>query len=145
MPRKEYHIQRTPIPEGYQIYEEWLEVAGVHRRRADVIAFIKGRDPWLEFELEPTNRRDPNAIKVIGCTKGLFGPERRHIGYVPAELAARIAKTGLRELVKPRLWKTYLGDDGYVEVGFQLLGPVGHEARGAFGTSGRHARSSTGP
>lgn len=134
MPLRQYHIRGTPIPEGYQIYDEWLTVAGVQHRRAEVAAFIKGRQPWLEFELEPSNRHDPNAIKVIGCNRGLLGPKRRHLGYVPAEVAERIARGGFRGLVRPRLWKTYLGDSGFVEVGFQLLGPVGrkHEYEALF-------------
>jgi len=121
-----YHLQESPIPEGYQIYEERLEVAGLVYRKKDVARFIRGRRPRLEFEREPTNKHDPNAIKIIGISESpLFGPRKRHIGYVPAEIAERIVAGGYWNRVLPRLLHTYLSDKGFVEVDFQLLGPRG--------------------
>lgn len=45
-----------------------------------------------------------------------------HVGYVPANIAKQITNLSTEEC-KARLLKTYLGDSGYVEILFQMLGP----------------------
>jgi hypothetical protein len=128
MSSSEYHLQRQPIPAGFQIFEERLEVAGVSHRRDAAYAFAKSREPWLEMERDPGNAHDRNAIKVLGCSKGLFGTKRRFIGYVPRDTAKRIVEGGWFDRVRVRLLKTYAGDSGFVEIGFQILGPKGELA-----------------
>ncbi len=120
-----YHLDKQEIPEGFQIFEERLEVAGVGFRREDAAAFATAKENWLEFERDPENEHDQNAIKVIGCNKGFFGTKRRFIGYVPKEIARTIVEGGYWGQVRPRLLKTYVGDQGFVEILFQVLGPKG--------------------
>ena len=120
---KKYHLDEQPIPEGYRIYEERLDVRGVQHRRADAISFARARGQWLEFEREPRNTNDLNAIKVLGCWRGFFFTKRKHIGYVSRETAARVVETAVSD-VRPRLLKTYVGHDGYVEIEFQIIGPA---------------------
>jgi hypothetical protein len=45
------------------------------------------------------------------------------LGYVPAEDAAKLVRLGLADSVRPRLMKTYLGTDGFVEIEIQIIGP----------------------
>jgi hypothetical protein len=119
-----YHLD--DIPEGFQIFEERLEVAGVGHRREDAAAFVRGTHLWLEFKRDTANPYDKNAIRVIGCSRGFFGTTRRYfIGYVPAPAAEAIVEGRYFERVRPRLLKTWIGDTGYVEVMFQVLGPKG--------------------
>ena len=123
------HYHLPDIPEGLQIFEERLEVAGVHYRHDDASAFASGRDLSVEFEREPNNQHDKNAIRIIGCRKGFFGTKRHFIGYVPSEVAADIVEGGYYTKVMPRLLKTYVGDSGYVEILFQVLGPTGERLK----------------
>lgn len=58
-----------PIPKGSKILSGGIDVAGIHHRKGDAIAFLKGKDHMLEIHLEPKNQFDPNAIAVIGITK----------------------------------------------------------------------------
>ena len=127
-----YHLKDIPV--GLQIYSERLEVAGVSHRRAAAVRFAKAKGQWLELEPEPTNRYDRNAIRVIGCWKRLLSTAREFVGYVPKGVAAVIARGGFLNDVQPRLLKTYLGDEGYVEVLFQLVGPKAraHEFKQSF-------------
>jgi hypothetical protein len=127
MTKSTYHLQEQEIPEGFQIFADRLEVAGVSFRKGDATAFASSKDGWLEFEREPGNRQDKNAIRIIGCSKGFFGTKRRFIGYVPKEFAKMIVEGGFWERVRPRLLKTYVGDSGFVEVLFQILGPKGQK------------------
>lgn len=124
--KRDYHIKESPIPAGFQIYEERLEVAGVQHRLADGQRFIKGKDYEISLEADPTNPYDSNAVKVLGSSKGLWGRKSRHIGYLPADTAMRVTAFGISD-VCPRLLKTYLGKSGYVEVLFQVLGPKGRK------------------
>jgi hypothetical protein len=120
------HLSQHPIPPGYQIYERMIEVAGIHHHKAAATRFVRGRGLSLALEREPSNRHDPNAIKVLGCSTGLMGAQRQHIGYVPKEIAAAIVTGNYSDHVQARLDRTYLGDRGFVAVRFQLLGPKGH-------------------
>jgi hypothetical protein len=123
MPSANYHPD--DIPEGFQIFEERLEVAGISHWKQDAAAFVRGKHLWLELERDAANPHDKNAIRVIGCSKGLFSTKRYFIGYVPAHVAEAIVEGRYFERVRPKLLKTWLGDTGYVEVLFQILGPKG--------------------
>jgi hypothetical protein len=122
-----YHLPE--IPDGFQIFEERLEVAGVKYQLDEARAFAAGRDLTLEFEREPENPLDKNAIKIIGRRKTVFGSKHHFIGYVPSDVAAAIVEGHFYDRVAPRLLKTYIGDSGYVEILFQVLGPKGQRLK----------------
>ena len=89
--------EEQKIPEGFQIYEERLEVAGVKIRKDEAIAFAESNNRWLELERDEGNKHDKNAIKVIGCSKGFLGTKRRLIGYVPKNVSKLIVERGFGE------------------------------------------------
>jgi HIRAN domain len=121
---KQYHLDEYPIPKGFRIYQDRVPVMGVATRRADVAAFCKGSDRKLAFLEEPENRHDPNAIRIVGSWKGWLFRKEKLLGYVPAEEAAKLARLGLADSVLPRLLKTYVGTDGFVEIEIQIIGPI---------------------
>lgn len=120
-----YHLSTQPIPEGFQIFEDNVLVAGVNFQRAEVLAFAKADNVWLELERDSENIHDSNAIKVIGCCKTLQNFERHFIGFVPRGLSKVIIEKNYFKTIQPRLSKTYVDDYGYIEVLFQILGPKG--------------------
>jgi hypothetical protein len=140
MSTRKYHLDEQEIPDGFQIFEERLEVAGVSFRKEDATAFATAKEGWLEFERDLGNKYDPNAIRVIGCSKGFSGTERRFVGYVPKEVSRAVVEGGYWGQVRPRLLKTYVGDRGSVEILFQVLGPKGkkYEFRQAYTPQGNH-------
>lgn len=120
-----YHLKEQKIPYGYEKYIECdgIEVAGIHHRLDEAAKFVNHKDnTWLEFEPEPLNKFDNYAIKVLGCYKENNETIKLHVGYVPAKLAKHINIFSFNECV-PRLFKTYIGKSGFVEIRFQLLGP----------------------
>lgn len=123
MSKAVYHLNDHPIPEGFQLYQDRIPVAGLFARKAAGIAFCRGREKRLRFEPDPTNVHDQNAIKVMGSWKGWFSRKEVHLGFVPAEEAATIGKLDLAEKIQPRLLKTYDGTDDFVEIEFQIMGP----------------------
>ncbi|KAB2679640.1 hypothetical protein F9K85_01595 [Brucella tritici] len=120
---KQYHLNEYPIPEDFRIYRDRVPVMGVTMRKADAAAFCKGSGKQVAFERESNNRHDPNAIRIVGSWKGWFSRKEKMLGYVPAEDAAKLVRLGLADSVRPRLMKTYLGADGFVEIEIQILGP----------------------
>jgi hypothetical protein len=107
-----------PIPEGYQIYKRMLFVAGITFRKNDAALFIRSGCETLEFEREPNNPKDKNAIRVMGIT-----PTARHfVGYVPKEISKRIMKAGVFDKIRPRLDRTYHGVVDFLEIRFQIIG-----------------------
>lgn len=115
-----------PIPDGMRIMEGHIEVAGIPHRMANAVAFARRAQQYLELEREPNNPHDPNAIKVIGVSKGWFFWRRHFLGYVPRETAAIIAENRLWGRIKPRLRSIWAG--GYVKdtvyVNFDILEPI---------------------
>ena len=135
-----------PIPEGYRIYKgapsddlnavHW--VVGLQHRMnavADWLDAVRKTDYiGLECVREPTNKVDPNAIKIIGCSRvrkgGFLGiggnliPRQYHIGYVRATAAKQLRADGLLEVATVRFHSIWYGDDpGKVGVNYQLLVP----------------------
>ena len=127
MATRNYHLQSQPIPDGFQIYEDWVDVAGIHVRKSAAIAFAMSRAGWIELERDYVNQHDKNAIQVLGCNKGWFGTKRRLIGYLPRDVARRVVENGFWGLIRPRLLKTCVGDTDFVEVVLQILGPKGKQ------------------
>jgi hypothetical protein len=119
----ENHTDHCPIPVGYEVYEKWLDVAGVSYHKTAVARFIMGNDLRLEFERETGNAKDPNAIKMIGVCGAGRKERRYHVGYLPHEIAAAVVMGRLWGEVQPRLIRTYLNESGAAEIRFQLVGP----------------------
>lgn len=126
MVHKKFHLEEQPIPDGYQIFQDRIAVAGLFKRKHAGMAFCRGRQWQLRFEREASNRHDPNAIRIFGSRRGWFIKWEKLLGYVPAEQAARIVALQLEDHVRPRLLKTYIGNGGLVEIMFQLTGPKEH-------------------
>lgn len=125
-----YHLQgaEQEIPDGYQIFEERLDVAGIAFQKDAATAFCESkRGQRLELEADFQNKHDKNAIKIIGCAKGIFGTKRWFIGFLPKQIAKAVVEGGYWGQIKPRLLMTRTGYQGYVEVLFQLLGPKGKQ------------------
>lgn len=100
---------------------------GTAMRREDSAAFCEGTGKqWLEFDLDPDNPHDRNAIKVWGCWNSWIGKRRKLLGFVDKEEAAKMARLGVSSMIQPRLLKTYVGRDGFVEIQFQIIGPSEH-------------------
>jgi hypothetical protein len=122
-------IYSRPIPEGMSVLESYLSVAGISHRKDDVIAFVEGKGHRLEFRAEPRNPQDRNAIKVFGVSKGWLFWRKRHIGYVPTEVAQEIADAGLIKKIALHLDRIWVGgkDDGHddtvISIRFDLLVP----------------------
>lgn len=121
---RKYHLKEPEqkIPAGFMIYDDRLEVAGIQHRRDVAAQFVNQTNQWLEFENEPLNSYDPNAIKILGCYQQNNEIIKLHVGYVPASITKQITNFSADEC-KARLLKTYIGDSGYVEILFQVLGP----------------------
>lgn len=125
---KKNHLKEQLIPAGFQIYERVLEVSGIAYRKEEAVAFIKESfvgtaNVWIELEREENNVYDSNAIRVLGCCRGQYGPRHRFLGYVPREYARRIVERGFWGAVQPRLETTFLDNDDFTEIRFQILGP----------------------
>ena len=109
----------SPIPSGFQIYAGNPGVAGIQHRKAEAIKFANANNQELSLEREPGNQHDANAIKLVGIS----GAKKFFIGYVPKEVAEQIVSTGLYDTVKVRLKRIYLGEDDFLEIQYDIVGP----------------------
>jgi len=116
-----------PIPPDHQVFETELEVAAIHLWKADAIAFGLGLNQSLEFEPEPTNSKDPNALRILGTWTLRDRSASRMIGYVPRTVAGRIAAG--RFPVVARLKSIWMPDGDYIVVRFDVLGKKADKRR----------------
>ena len=112
-----------PIPDGYQIYVSRLEIAGIHYRKDEALKFAVGNYQTIAFERDQNNKHDPNAIKIIGTSKGLIFTSSKILGYVPKEVSKQIVGSDLFSAIKPRLKRIYVSDKGFIDIQWQLIGP----------------------
>lgn len=112
-----------PIPEGFQILWNEVELMFDFSNREPVQRFIQGSGEKIELESESSNPFDRNAIAVYGIYSGFFSKKREKIGYLPKTISAAIIENGLLKDILPRLKNFYIGDTGYCAVLFDLLGP----------------------
>ena len=110
------------IPSGWRIWKENVEVADIPLWITDARQFAYGRGQAIQLEQDPGN---PNVIKVIGLYKGWFISHKAHIGFVPAEDAAIIARRDFAEF-RPRLRSIWVGDqvNTRINVKFDILETV---------------------
>lgn len=109
----------SPIPKDCQIFAKNIPVAGMEYRKAEALRFAKSSNQSLALQKEPNNEHDSNAIKLIGIS----GSTKYFIGYLPKELSAQIAGTGLFDSVKVRLVRIFIGDDDFLDIHYQIIGP----------------------
>ena len=114
---------KVPIPKGYRIYYYDFDVAGVSYNIDALNRVIKKGSLTFELMPEPDNEHDKNAIKVQARRKRfLFGEAVEHIGYVPKEIAANIAKLEGNFELLPRPISLWIGDRGGVTFVMDILG-----------------------
>ena len=116
-------LKFTPeIPDGSAVFSR-VSVAGIQPKKKAALKFASNRNQSLEFKRETGNKQDPNAIQVIGRSKGRIFEGRAPIGYVPRVVASCIVEGGFWNRVEPELLNINVKNDKYVEIEFQLLGP----------------------
>ncbi|MDH2091147.1 HIRAN domain-containing protein [Rhizobium pusense] len=120
---KQYHLENSTYPDTHRIFEERLSIAGIHHYRSDAISFCRSREKSIYFDLDAANPYDRNAIRIMGRWKGLWSLKIKILGHVDADTAGKIAALGLQKDILPRLLKTYVSEDDYVEILYQIVGP----------------------
>jgi hypothetical protein len=113
-------------PDGFVIYCGF-NVAGITFQFVDAARFANSQSLSIELEREPTNKHDRNAIKVIGVSQRA----RYFVGHVPKDICAQVARSGLCDVLLPRLTRIYTAeqyegsdfDHAYLEIQIQLVGP----------------------
>lgn len=105
-----------------------LTVQGVQFRRAEAIAFAKTalklhaqRGQFgLLIEPEPENPHDTNALRIVGWGRGVS----RHIGYVEAPEASRVAVRHPGAMLAAEFYSLYLSAGGYIDIRYFLSAPA---------------------
>ena len=108
-----------PTPSDYIHYASG-QVAGLYFRKKEAKAFAGSSDQSLEFEREPDNLHDKNAIKIIGITHS----SRYFIGYIDKDLAKQIIETGVLPGIQIQLTRIYQGYNDYIEIQFNIIGLI---------------------
>lgn len=113
-----------PIQVGYEIYYENLEIEEIQDRQTALWQFIQGSNQLLDWEQEPSNPNDPHAIKIFGISEQIFSTKHEMLGYVPGDVAKQIVSSGLWPFLQLRLDCIYVGNQGFIAIRFQIIGPI---------------------
>lgn len=117
-------IFSSSIPKGMRIFEQDVEVAGVKRHYYYAKKFVSGSKRSIYLQRGSDRNCDPNAIRVIGKSKGRFFEVKRCIGYVPANVAKKLVIAGLEDKVKARLQLIDTPGKDSTYIRFVLLGSI---------------------
>ena len=80
-----------PIPDGWRIWANDVEVAGVNHRIDIAIAFAQADEQSLRLEPERTNLHgECRAVKVLGSAQRDGLVQQYFLGYVPKDIAASL-------------------------------------------------------
>lgn len=109
----------SPIPKDRQIFAKHMPVAGLGYRKKEALNFAKSNNQSLSLQKDDSNEHDSNAIKLIGIS----GSTNYFVGYLPKELAAQIAGTGLFDCLTVRLVRIFIGNDDFLDIHYQIIGP----------------------
>lgn len=109
----------SPIPKDCQIFAKHIPVAGLEYRKAEALKFAKSSNQILILQKDSSNEHDSNAIKLIGIS----GSTNYFIGYLPKELSAQITGTGLFDSLTVRLVRIFIGNDDFLDIHYQIIGP----------------------
>ena len=113
------------IPTGYQIFAKNLLIAGIQHRKVEALKFARASNQELSLQRDPSNKFDPNAIKLIG----LSGATEYFIGFLPKELSAQIIGTELFDSLKARLGRIYISKNDFLDIQYQVIGPKADKKR----------------
>ena len=97
---------RQAPPEGAKLMAQGIEVAGIsfEGTKENAFLFAFGRDRSLKLKRDPLNPYDQNAVEVIGHWKDSQGKECSGLlGYIPKELAFRLAQEAPKEQLSATL------------------------------------------
>ena len=61
-----------PRPDGLVVFE-YADVAGIPFRKPNALAFAKGKHHTRQWEQEPSNKHDKNAVRIFGCNRDCSG------------------------------------------------------------------------
>lgn len=97
-----------------ETYARSIEAVGTVYRNNEVEAFMD-HPTDITLVLEPHNKYDPFAIMVMSGNK--------HLGFVPAHLAARIHKDGLQNKIVGKYYESFwtIGKNNRARIIFDIL------------------------
>jgi HIRAN domain len=107
---------------GMQVFEYGVEVAGISKRFHDARKFAKRNKRRIYLERVPDNKRESNAIRVIGKSRGWLFERKKCIGYVPADIARKLVLNEMEDKVTTRLQLVSINDKKSIEIRFDILG-----------------------
>lgn len=118
---------------NWKIGSGWFELAGAQHRLSDAKRFLeaaefaadRGNPFGLRLERDPGNTHDPNAVRVIGCIEEEAAPGTMiHIGFVPRDVAAEVAKLHPDMPISAELKKAAIGESHVYITAAGLIPPV---------------------
>lgn len=132
-------------PDDYRIFDRHVPISGIGYRKNEALRFVNSDGLSIELEREPKSPHDPNAIKVIGISRR----RRSFIGYIPRCVAAGIARSGMFDVLRPRLISIYEAPPSEsdvkwggprLEITIQIVGPKAMKAQFQAATEERSTR-----
>lgn len=119
-PERLTNFTKPAIPDAHQIYLDRRVVAGVQHYADQVWDLAALERPRLEWEREPHNSHDANAIAVFGR----LGSDRFLVGHVDRFLAAALAQFDDFDKLAVR-FEGAKASEKWSEVTYQITGPKG--------------------
>ena len=84
---------KQKAPKGFpKKLHEWVPIAGISQYQKTAKEFINGSKRSVTIEIELDNPVQENALMVLGSWETKDGRKSGQLGYVPAEIRAKLVK-----------------------------------------------------
>ena len=121
--RRNLTIFESSVPPDMRVFENDI-VAEVNERHTAARKFIKRHKRRIYLEGITDDQGNPNAIRLIGKSKGWFFERSKCIGYLPANIASKLIRANMQNKVIAQLQMIVVYDKHALYIRFDILGPT---------------------
>ncbi|MEM0912694.1 MAG: hypothetical protein AAGJ37_17095 [Pseudomonadota bacterium] len=113
----------TRSPEDYKTFFRESPIGDIQDFKNQALQAFD--EKFIECYLEPDSksRNETSALKIMVITDGGSTTKHYHIGHVGEEKSKFIVMNDLTDKVIPRIVNVFIGDSGYVDARYDIIGP----------------------
>ncbi|GEM_PF-4362066 len=113
----------TRSPDNYQTFFRESPIGDIQDFKQEALKAFDETFVACHIEHEQKNKNEKYALKIMVTTQKGETTKSYHIGHIGKEKSKFIVSNDLTEKVIPRIVNVFIGDSGYVDARYDIIGP----------------------
>lgn len=113
----------TRSPEDYKTFFRESPIGDIQDFKKVALKAFEETFVDCYLEHENKNKSEKHGLKIMVITQEGGSTKHHHIGHVGKEKSKFIVSNELTEKVIPRIVNVFIGDSGYVDARYDIIGP----------------------